>query len=81
MQLFPTKLLGVVADHGEFPIERIAVDRGGEGTWVGSVGHEEVLKLTDLREVFEDEGDGDEEEIEDDDEEEGGEEESWEDEA
>ena len=73
VQILPTKLLGVVADHGEFPIERIAVDRGGEGTWVGSVGHEEVLKLTDLREVFEDEGEGDEEEIEDDDEEEGGE--------
>ena len=46
VQLFPTKLLGVVADHGEFPIERIAVDMGGEGRWVGSVGHEEVLKLT-----------------------------------
>ena len=56
MQLFPTKLLGVVADHGEFPIERIAVDMAGEGRWVGSVGHEEVLKLTDLEEVFEDDG-------------------------
>ncbi|KAH9927959.1 WD40 repeat-like protein [Epithele typhae] len=55
VQLFPTKMLGVVADHGEFPIERIAVDLDGEGRWVGSVGHEEVLKLTDLQEVFEDE--------------------------
>lgn len=55
VQLLPTKLLGVVADHGEFPIERIEVDMGGEGRWVGSVGHEEVLKLTDLKEVFEDE--------------------------
>ncbi|GBE83429.1 WD repeat-containing protein [Sparassis crispa] len=68
VQLFPTKLLGVVADHGEFPIERIAVDRAGEGRWVGSAGHEEVLKLTDLREVFEDEnededGDGDGEKV------------------
>lgn len=59
VQLLPTKLLGVVADHGEFPIERIAVDLKGEGRWVGSVGHEEILKLTDLKEVFEDE-DGDE---------------------
>ncbi|KAK7683851.1 WD repeat-containing protein jip5 [Cerrena zonata] len=58
VQLLPTKLLGVVADHGEFPIERIAVDMGGEGRWVGSVGHEEVLKMTDLKEVFEDD-DGD----------------------
>lgn len=64
VQLFPTKLLGVVADHGEFPIECVAVDRGGEGRWVGSAGHEEVLKITDLKEVFEDE-DGKEDEDED----------------
>ncbi|KAI1787277.1 WD40 repeat-like protein [Ganoderma leucocontextum] len=69
VQLFPTKLLGVIADHGEFPIERIAVDMNGEGRWVGSVGHEEVLKLTDLQEVFEDEN-----EDENEDEGEGGEE-------
>ncbi|KII91734.1 hypothetical protein PLICRDRAFT_105979 [Plicaturopsis crispa FD-325 SS-3] len=62
VQLFPTKLLGVVADHGEFPVERIAVDRGGEGRWVGSAGHEEVLRLTDLKDVFEDEDDEVEEE-------------------
>jgi len=31
------------------------VDRGGEGRWVGSVGHDEMLRLTDLRDVFEDE--------------------------
>ncbi|KAI0074600.1 WD40 repeat-like protein [Panus rudis PR-1116 ss-1] len=63
VQLLPTKLLGVVADHGDFPIERIAVDLGcGESSrWVGSVGHEEVLKLTDLREVFEDEDEDGEE--------------------
>ncbi|KAI0827419.1 WD40 repeat-like protein [Trametes gibbosa] len=54
VQLLPTKLLGVIADHGEFPIERIAVDMSGEGRWVGSAGHEETLKLTDLKEVFED---------------------------
>lgn len=67
VQILPTKLVGVVADHGEFPIERIAVDRGGEGRWVASAGHEEVLKLTDLKDVFEDEG-GDEDEDEDEDE-------------
>lgn len=63
MQLFPTKLLGVVADHGEFPIECIAVDRGGQGRWVGSAGHEEVLKLTDLEDVFGDNDDEDEEQV------------------
>ncbi|THH08792.1 hypothetical protein EW145_g2466 [Phellinidium pouzarii] len=64
VQLFPTKLLGVVTDHGAFPIERVAIDRNGTGTWVGSVGHDEMLRMTDLKEVFEDE-DGDEEEKED----------------
>jgi hypothetical protein len=48
-----------VADHGSFPIERIAVDLGGEGKWVGSAGHDDTLKMTDLRAVFEDE-EGDE---------------------
>jgi len=55
VQLLPTKLLGIIADHGQFPVERIVIDRGGEGSWVGSAGHEEVLKLTDLKDVFEDE--------------------------
>lgn len=62
VQLFPTKLLGVVADHGSFPIERIAVDQNGEGRWVGSAGHEDTVKMTDLKDVFEDDdGDGDQE--------------------
>jgi WD repeat-containing protein 55 len=55
IELLPTRLVGVIADHGDFPIERIAVDRGGEGRWVGSVGHDEVLRMTDLQEVLEDE--------------------------
>lgn len=54
MQLFPTKLLGIVADHGSFPVERIAIDQNGEGRWMGSVGHEDSLKMTDLRDVLED---------------------------
>lgn len=41
-------------------MERIRVDMGGTGRWVGSAGHEEVLKLTDLKDIFEDE----EEEVE-----------------
>jgi WD repeat-containing protein 55 len=71
VQLLPTKLIGVIADHGDFPIERIAVDLGGEGRWVGSAGHEEVLRLTDLKEVFEDESEKDVEDQESDEEEEG----------
>jgi WD repeat-containing protein 55 len=64
VQLLPTKLIGVIADHGSFPIERIAVDRGGEGRWVGSAGHEEVLKLTDLKDVFEDEDENEDKVVE-----------------
>jgi hypothetical protein len=57
VQLFPTKLLGIISDHGEFPIERVAIDHRGEGKWVGSVGHEEVLRMTDLQSILEDDGD------------------------
>ncbi|PPQ92493.1 hypothetical protein CVT25_010326 [Psilocybe cyanescens] len=89
VQILPTKLLGVVADHGDWPIERISVGGGlGQLTiepqersshehiksnktdgdnehgpqqcrwWVGSVGHEEVLRMTDLVGFFHDnEGD------------------------
>jgi WD repeat-containing protein 55 len=59
IELLPTRLVGVIADHGDFPIERIAIDHAGEGRWVGSVGHDEVLRLTDLREVLEDEDERD----------------------
>ncbi|KAG8216026.1 WD40-repeat-containing domain protein [Butyriboletus roseoflavus] len=63
VQLFPTKLLGVVADHGSFPIERIVVDQNGEGRWVGSAGHEDTLKMTDLKDIFEDEDVNDDQEL------------------
>ena len=84
VQLFPTKLLGVVTDHGEWPVERIAVGGGrrqlsigpeaakglgqsihrrGDDSdnekshvrgpwWVGSVGHEEVLRMSNLEAFF-----------------------------
>lgn len=85
IEILPTKLLGVVADHGEWPVERIAIGNGTSqltldvpdmdksGTkvgkkndddddedmsksrrrwWVGSVGHEETLRLTDLEAFF-----------------------------
>lgn len=91
VQILPTKLLGVVADHGEWPIERISIG-GGRGQltlesvetdederaskkvgsnpietntnvsqrrwWVGSVGHDEVLRMTDLEGFFRDKEDG-----------------------
>ncbi|KAJ3529736.1 hypothetical protein NMY22_g8874 [Coprinellus aureogranulatus] len=106
VQILPTKLLGVVADHGEFPVERIAVGEGAEGNseqdteeetshdtkvkpsvdadedaenednlsrekkwWVGSVGHDDVLRLTDLEGFFRESAKDDQElEADDDDE-------------
>lgn len=59
VQIHPNKLLGVVADHGEFPVERIKMDRHGK--WMGSVSHDSVLKMTDLEGALE-ESDEDEEE-------------------
>ncbi|KAJ7135403.1 WD40-repeat-containing domain protein [Mycena crocata] len=121
VQVLPTRLIGVVADHGELPVERLAVGagmgrmtledddddgddegeetgaeksmskvggkgketteqdgkgkrkakgsddegeeaEGGDGTvgkgrwWVGSAGHDEVLRLTDLEAFFHDPG-------------------------
>lgn len=83
VKVLPTKLLGVVADHGDWPVERIAIgggtsqltldesggaDKNGGNVgkkageedvdqtpgrwWVGSVGHEEVVRLTDLEAFF-----------------------------
>lgn len=92
VQILPTKFVGVVADHGEFPVERIAIGSGasllgqskdeseskpreahaspadhedddGEAKeeehrmrpgrwWLGSVGHDETLRMTDLGAFF-----------------------------
>ncbi|KZT59989.1 WD40 repeat-like protein [Calocera cornea HHB12733] len=61
VQIHPTKFLGVVADHGEFPVERLRLDRRGK--WLGSASHDEVVKLTDVEGALEesdDEGEKDE---------------------
>lgn len=52
VEILPTKFLGVIADHGEFPIERIKLDR--QAKWLGSASHDEVLKLTDVGDALED---------------------------
>lgn len=85
VQILPTKLLGVVADHGEWAIERIAIGSGqcqltldtseekerkrASGNvpseeipvsrwWVGSAGHDGVLRMTDLEGFFREIKDG-----------------------
>jgi len=57
--------VGVIATHEEYPIERMRLDRRAK--WLGSVSHDECIKLTDVENMLEDsddegdEGDGDEE--------------------
>ncbi|KAF8513590.1 WD40 repeat-like protein [Hysterangium stoloniferum] len=55
VQIFPTKFLGIIADHGDFPIERMKLDR--QSKWLGSASHDEVLKLTDVGDALEESDD------------------------
>lgn len=52
-------IVGVIATHEEYPIERLAVDKAGK--FLGSVSHDECIKLTDIEDLFE-ESDGEDEE-------------------
>jgi hypothetical protein len=59
--------VGVIASHSDFPIERIKLDRNNK--WLGSVSHDDCIKLTDVEDMFEEsdsenEGEDDEEETE-----------------
>ncbi|KAF8314524.1 WD40 repeat-like protein [Clavulina sp. PMI_390] len=68
VQLFPTKVLGVVADHGEFPVERIKMDfpaddgdgNGPKSRWLASISHNDRIVMTDLKDALEDSDDEDE---------------------
>ncbi|KAI3628084.1 hypothetical protein CBS14141_002085 [Malassezia furfur] len=55
VQLFPHKLLGIVADHDGMPVEVMRK----KGHFIASLGHGSECKLTDLRPLLE--GDEDEE--------------------
>lgn len=61
VQIMPNKLLGAVADHGDFPVERLGLSR--DGKWLASASHDEVLKLTDVADALE-ESEGEEEDAE-----------------
>ncbi|KAF8583453.1 WD40 repeat-like protein [Ramaria rubella] len=52
VEILPTKFLGIIADHGDFPIERLKLDR--QAKWLGSASHDEMLKLTDVGDALED---------------------------
>lgn len=49
VQILPHKLLGIVADHGGMPVERIS----RQGNWLASIGHGPEIKLTDLSPLLE----------------------------
>ena len=42
----------MIASHDEYPIERMALSH--DKRWLGSVSHDECLKLTDVLDLFED---------------------------
>jgi hypothetical protein len=61
--------VGVIATHEDYPIERMRLDRRQK--WLGSVSHDECIKLTDIENMLEDsddEGEDGEDKEEDDDE-------------
>jgi hypothetical protein len=56
-------VVGVIASHEEYPIERMKLDR--HGRWLGSVSHDLCIKLTDVQDLFEEsDGEGEEESAE-----------------
>ncbi|KAG8809481.1 WD repeat-containing protein jip5, partial [Serendipita sp. 399] len=69
VQIHPSKFLGVIAFHGSvqepnteeekpsegFPVERMQLDRAGK--WLASISHDEILKLTNVENVLEDDED------------------------
>lgn len=68
--------MGVIATHEEYPIERMELDAAGK--WLGSVSHDDCLKLTDVEDLFDEsdgemdvEADSDDEDEDEDEEEEG----------
>ncbi|EST05342.1 WD40 repeat [Kalmanozyma brasiliensis GHG001] len=58
VQILPSKLLGVIASHDGLPVERMR----RKGNVLGSVGHSNCVKLTDLRPLLEEDEEGEEEE-------------------
>jgi WD40 repeat protein len=60
VQILPHKLLGIVADHGGLPVERLA----RKDNWLASVGHGAEVKLTDLSALLEDDDNDEDEEEE-----------------
>jgi len=63
MQMYPNKLLGVVGDHDEFPIEKIALSNNRHV--LASCSHDSTVQFWDVKFLTEDDGEDDGEEDED----------------
>ena len=48
--ILPNKLLGVIGDHGEFPIEQL--DLSWDSRWMGSVSHDGTVRLWNVGELY-----------------------------
>ena len=57
VQILPNKLLGAVADHSTYPVERLALS--SDGRWLASASHEEGIKMTDIADALVDSDDED----------------------
>eukprot|EP00741_Cyanophora_paradoxa_P004151 tig00000769_g4032.t1 len=60
VSVHPNKLLGVVGEHGEFPIERVALS--GDKRVLGSCSHDNTVKFWNIAYLMEEDGKGEEEE-------------------
>ena len=49
MSILPNRVLGVVGDHEDFPIENMSKSRCGR--WLVSCGHDQKVKFWDLKDV------------------------------
>ncbi|KAK9688494.1 WD domain repeat-containing protein 55 [Basidiobolus ranarum] len=61
VQIHPNKLLGVVGEHDDFPVEQIRLSHDNQ--YMGSCAHDQTVKFWNIGYLF-DEDDDDEEEIE-----------------
>ncbi|KAL7414921.1 WD40-repeat-containing domain protein [Mrakia frigida] len=57
VSILPNKLMGVITHHNDFPIERLALSH--DKAILGSASHDECVKLTDVRDIFDDSDDED----------------------
>eukprot|EP00123_Amoebidium_parasiticum_P020460 comp50296_c0_seq1/m.47636 comp50296_c0_seq1/g.47636 ORF comp50296_c0_seq1/g.47636 comp50296_c0_seq1/m.47636 type:complete len:349 (-) comp50296_c0_seq1:241-1287(-) len=63
VQIHPNKLLGVVGEHQDFPIERIRLSH--DKHYLGSCSHDKTVKFWDVSSLVSEKADGEDDEMED----------------